>query len=249
MLYCALDRWRTQRIAKRVVMARLVEVNPSAVTSLIDCGAGRSGRNVRVILVDCCPATRLGVSVSLQETKGVEVVSEATNAEEALHLIDELRPDLVILDIELGEELEGLWLCNRLKASSDNRPQVLVYTARNSREDIAGVSLVGADGYLHKSVDCARIREAVTRMHGGERIWFLGPAEEESHTKLRAMIEQADLTPKEGEVLSLLLRRHTNAEIAEQLSLSCNTVKTHVSSILRKMALRSRQDILKAASS
>jgi DNA-binding NarL/FixJ family response regulator len=204
---------------------------------------------VRVLLVDRCPATRLGVSVSLQGAKDVEDVGEATHAEEALHLSDKLRPDLVVLDIELEEDgLEGLWLCKLLKASSKYRPQVLVYTAHNSREDVASASLVGADSYLHKGVDCARIRETVDMIREGERVWLLGPAADESHTEFRALIEEADLTPKEGEVLSLLLKRHTNAEIAEQLSLSSNTVKTHVSSILRKLALDSRQEILRVAS-
>jgi DNA-binding NarL/FixJ family response regulator len=63
------------------------------------------------------------------------------------------------------------------------------------------------------------------------------------------MIEEANLTSKEQEVLSLLLRRYTNSEIAEQLSLSSNTVKTHVSSILRKLALDSRQQLVRVASS
>ncbi len=204
---------------------------------------------MRVLLVDPCPATRLGVRVSLQGAKDVEVVGETANAEEALHLSDELRPDLVILDIEQGDEPEGVQLCRLLKASSKNRPQLLVYTARNSRKDVAAASLIGADSYLHKSVPCARIRETVSMIGQGERVWLLGPAAEESHTKLGALIEEANLTAKEREVLSLLLRRYTNAEIAEQLSLSCNTVKTHVSSILRKLALNNRQEILRAASS
>jgi DNA-binding NarL/FixJ family response regulator len=187
--------------------------------------------------------------VSLQEAKDVEVVGETANAEEALHLSDKLRPDLVILDVELEDELKGIWLCQELKASSKNRPQILIYTARNSRKDVAAASLLGADSFLHKGADCARIRETVNMIREGERVWLLGAAAEEYHTKLGALIEEANLTTKEQEVLSLLLRRYTNAEIAEQLSLSRNTVKTHVSSILRKLALHSRQEILRAASS
>ena len=204
---------------------------------------------MKVLLVDICPATRLGINMSLREAMDVEVVGEATNAEVALRLSDILRPDLVILDIELEEDgLEGLWLCKLLKASSKNRPRVLVYTARNSKEDVAAASLVGADGFLHKSADCARIRENVNKIREGERVWLLGPRREEPQTELGALIEEADLTPKEGEILALLLRRYSNAEIAELLSLSYNTVKTHVSSILRKLALDSRREILRAAS-
>jgi NarL family two-component system response regulator LiaR len=96
-------------------------------------------------------------------------------------------------------------------------------------------------------MDCESIGETVYKVHRGQRIWALGHAEEESQSRLSAMIEEANLTAKEQEVLSFLLRRYTNSEIAEQLSLSSNTVKTHVSSILRKLALDSRQEILRAA--
>ena len=205
-------------------------------------------RKVRVVLVDLCPATRLGVSVSLQELKDTEVVGEASDAKEALHLNDELRPDLVILDIELGDAAEGLWLCKQLKTSSSKRPQVLIYTARTSREEVAAVMLAGADGYLHKAVDREKIGDIVSRVHSGERIWYLGSATE-SRTEFDSLIEGASLTPREGEILMLVLGRHTNAEVAEQLSLSPNTVKTHVSSILRKLGLESRQEIMRHASS
>jgi DNA-binding NarL/FixJ family response regulator len=204
-------------------------------------------RKVRLVLVDPCPATRLGISVILKELKDTEVVGEASDAKEALHLHDELRPDLVILDIELGNAEEGLWLCKQLKTSSNNRPQVLVYTARTSREEVAAVMLAGADGYLHKGADREKISETVSRVHNGERIWHLGSATE-SRTELGSLIEGASLTPRESEILTLLLGRHTNAEVAEQLCLSRNTVKSHVSSVLRKLGLESRQDILRAAS-
>jgi DNA-binding NarL/FixJ family response regulator len=128
----------------------------------------RGGRKVRVLLVDRCPATRLGVRVSLQEALDIEVLGETANAEEALHLSDELRPDLVILDIELADELEGIRLCKLLKSSSINRPQLLVFTVRNSRKDVAAASLLGADSYLYKGVACARIRETVNMIRGGD---------------------------------------------------------------------------------
>jgi two-component system response regulator DevR len=218
----------------------------------VNCGSqvlALSGqRKARVLVVDYCSATRLGVSMSLQELEGMEVVGEASEAEVALRLNDELSPDLVIVDIELGEDHRGLWLCKQLKTSLVNRPRVLVFTALTSREEVAAVVLAGADGYLYKGVDCGRIGETASRVHCGERIVYLGPAAESSRTELGSLIEGAYLTPREGEILALLLERNSNAEVAERLCLSRNTVKTHVSSILRKLGLESRQDILRAAS-
>ncbi len=77
----------------------------------------------------------------------------------------------------------------------------------------------------------------------------LGAVDGGVHTQFEELIEEADLTNKEKEGLTLLLRRYTNGEIAEQLSSSCNTVKTHVSSILRKLGFESRREIVRAASS
>ena len=195
-----------------------------------------------------CAATRLGISVSLVRLKGMTVVGEAPKAEEALNLNDEQCPDLVILDIELEEEKEGLSLCKLLKESSHNRPQVLVYTAHNAEGGSCGGGLVGADGYLHKTVDCVKIPETVSKMLGGSGLWVLGPSTAEFRTQFEELIEEADLPDEEKEVLTLLLRRYTNGEIAEQLSSSCNTIK-HVSSVLRKLGFGSQQEIVRAASS
>src|SRR5918997_3250715 len=204
---------------------------------------------IRVLVVDRWPALRLGIRTSLLQAKYAEVVGEAGEAKQALWLNSRLHPDVVLLDIALAHERDGLELCKLLKASPANKPRVLVYTARNSREEVAAASLAGADGFLHKGIDYESIGETVYNVHTGQRIWALGHAEEESESKLSAMIEEASLTSKEQEVLSFLLRRYTNAEIAEQLSLSSNTVKTHVSSILRKLALHSRQQLVRLASS
>jgi DNA-binding NarL/FixJ family response regulator len=205
-------------------------------------------RRIRVLLVDRWPATRLGIRTSLRQVKYIEIVGEAGDAKRALRLNVGLHPDVVMLDIELAHEGDGLDLCKLLKASPANRPRVLVYTARNSREQVAAASLAGADGYLHKGVDCGSISEVVYKVHRGERTWALGHAEETS-TELRSLIDRAPLTPKEGEILALLLGRHTNAEVAEQLCLSRNTVKSHVHNILRKLGLENRQDIWRANSS
>ncbi len=203
-------------------------------------------RRMKVLLVDHCPATRVGVKQFLREGGDAEVVGEASSAEEALRLSDELRPDVVILDMDLGAEMEGLRTCKELKASS-HAPWVVLYTMRNSEQDVAAASLAGADGYLHKGSEPERVRETVGRASGGERVWLLGSTGAEPR-RLKALVDEAGLTPKQGEVLALLLERRTNEEIAQELRLSRNTVKTHVSNILKKLGLGSRRKILEAVS-
>src|SRR3712207_6836684 len=102
-------------------------------------------RKTKILLVDHCPATRVGMEHFLQEGGDAEVVGEASGAEEALRLSDEQCPDLVILDTDLGAEMEGLRTCKELKAST-HAPWVVLYTMRNSEEDVAAASLAGADG-------------------------------------------------------------------------------------------------------
>jgi len=204
-------------------------------------------RRTKILLVDRCPATRVGVKQFLREGGDAEVVGEASGAEEALHLSGELRPDVVILDMDLGAEMEGLRTCKELKAST-HAPWVVLYTMRNSEEDVAAASLAGADGYLHKGTEPERVRETVSRASGGERVWLLGSTGTEPG-RLKALVDKAGLTPKQGEVFALLLDRRTNEEIAQALSLSRNTVKTHVSNVLKKLGLGSRREILEVGSS
>jgi DNA-binding NarL/FixJ family response regulator len=203
-------------------------------------------RRTKILLVDHCPATRVGLKQFLREGIDAEVVGEASDAEEALRLSDELRPEVVILDMDLGAEMEGLRTCKELKAST-HAPWVVLYTMRNSEEDVAAASLAGADGYLHKGTEPERVRETVSRASRGERVWLLGSTGTEPR-RLKAIVDKAGLTPKQGEVFALLLERRTNEEIAQELNLSRNTVKTHVSNVLKKLGLGSRREILEAGS-
>lgn len=179
--------------------------------------------------------------VLLEGLRGAEVVGEAGNAAEALRLGVELSPDIVVLDPALGSGGEAV--CRGLK-SLESPPRVLIYSADNSREAVATASLAGADGYVHKEASGERVPEAIWRTCRGERIWVLGPPEGASETSLRSRIEAARLTPKEKEILDLLLKRHSNQEIAGELHVSVNTVRSHVKSIMKEVGLENRRALL-----
>ncbi|MCA1715526.1 MAG: response regulator transcription factor [Actinobacteria bacterium] len=196
---------------------------------------------MRILLVDDHPTVLFGLR-HLLGSAGFEVAGEAGNAAEAVRLAEELHPDLVLLDLRLGGD-SGIEACREMKALM-HAPRVLVFTAHASVEDVAGATLAGADGYLHKGVAGEELLDAIRRTHAGGRVWLL-PAEneEEAATRIQEASDEARLTPKEKEVFALVLKRRTNAEIAGELYISLYTVKNHVSSILRKLGLKSRREI------
>jgi len=196
---------------------------------------------LRVLLVDDHPTVRFGLRHLLASAGDAEVVGEADNAVDAVRFAQDLRPDLVLLDLRLGED-SGIEACREIKTLPDP-PRVLVFTAHASVEDVAGATLAGADGYLHKGVAGEDLLAAVRRAYAGGRVWLLPAEKAEATARLKEVSDGARLTPKEREVFALVLKRRTNAEIAEELYISLYTVKNHVSSILRKLGLKSRREI------
>ena len=196
---------------------------------------------MRILLVDDHPTVRFGLKHLLESAAGNEVVGEAGNAADAVRLAGELRPDVVLLDLRLGED-SGIEVCREMKAVPD-APLVLVFTAHTGVEDVAAATLAGADGYLHKGVAGEELLDAVERTYAGGRVWLLPAAEEETASRIEEASGEARLTPKEKEVFALVLKRRTNPEIAGELYISLYTVKNHVSSILRKLGLKSRREI------
>ncbi len=196
---------------------------------------------MKILLVDDHPTVRFGLKHLLESAAGNEVVGEAGNAAEAIRLVSELRPDVVLLDLRLGED-SGIEVCREIKALPE-APRVIVFTAHTGAEDIAAATLAGADGYLHKGVAGEDLIEAVRRTHASGRVWLLPAAEEAAASHIEEVSGEARLTPKEKEVFALVLKRRTNAEIAKELYISLYTVKNHVSSILRKLGLKSRREI------
>lgn len=185
---------------------------------------------------------RLGLRAAVELREGTEVAGEAAAAEEALELARTLTPDLVVLDLRLRGEPDGIELCREIKSLPDP-PQVVIYTAYNSPQAISSCLLSGADSYVHKGEEPRKLLNAIEDTNAGERVWLLGGEEEEASTDLRSAAAASSLTDREQEVLYLVLKRRTNARIAGELHITVPTVKTHVSNILRKLDARNREDL------
>lgn len=188
------------------------------------------------------PIVRLGLRTVLEAQPDMLITGETSSESEALAAMQETRPDVVILPLRLGGELRGVELCREIKNATD-APHVLIYTSYNSREDASSAYLSGADSFLHKGERASRLLDTVRAIATGRRVWILGTESSEQLENLEQRVQKSRITSREREILGFMLQRFTNAEIANELFIEIPTVKSHVSSILQKLGLRSRQDL------
>lgn len=175
----------------------------------------------------------------------IRVVAETGDGEEALRLIEELRPNLVILGLNLESDADGMGVLRSLKGLSQP-PRVLVYSVYNFSDDVVSCFLAGAEGFVHKSASREDLLEAAQRVASGERVRVLGRRAESPGLLASTTSEAREcLTDRESEVAELVLHGFSNAEIAERLYLSLPTVKSHVKSILRKSGAKNRWELIR----
>ena len=202
---------------------------------------------IRVLVVDDQPLVRSGFKMVLDERPDLELVGEASDGQQALELVRELDPDVVLMDVRMPN-LDGVEATRRL-VESGTRARVLVLTTFDLDEYVYAAIRAGASGFLLKDVEPAELVDAIRVVAAGNSLF--GPAATE---RLLARFAEPptgrsldELTEREKEILCLLATGLSNAELAEQLFLSETTVKTHVSSILRKLRVRDRVQAVIAA--
>jgi DNA-binding NarL/FixJ family response regulator len=200
---------------------------------------------IRVLVADDHPMLREGLTAVLGTQPDFEVIGEAADGWEVVRLAQELRPDVILLDLEMPT-LDGVAALERLRDAGSGA-RTIVFTAYDADERILRSLRAGARGYLLKGASRAEIFDAIRTVHSGGSL--LGPA---VTSRVLDHIEQGDarpdgLTPRELEVLALLARGLKNAEIAGELFISERTVKFHVSSILAKLGADTRTEAARIA--
>ncbi len=204
---------------------------------------------VRLLIADDHRVVREGLRLVLALDPELEVVGEAADGEEAVRLAKELRPDLVLMDLQMPV-LDGIAATAAIRREVPEA-EVLVLTSLLQDASVAGAIRAGAIGYLHKDTNGAELRQAIKAAAGqvqlspAARRWLLeemhgGPAADEPGTA-------PSLTERERDVLRLLAQGLSNPEISRELGLGENTVKTHVRNVLAKLGVHSRmQAVLQA---
>jgi len=199
---------------------------------------------IRVLLADDHRLVRTGFRVILESEDDIEVVGEAADGAQAVDLAARLRPDVILMDVEMPG-LDGLEATRRVTAQGG--PSVLILTTFDRDDYLFAALQAGASGFLLKNGTPEALTEAVRVLAAGDAL--LAPAitrrviETFTNPALRqpsAGARLAELTPREHEVLLLMASGATNAEIAGRLRLGETTVKTHVSRVLMKLGARDR---------
>ncbi|MET9696670.1 response regulator transcription factor [Streptomyces sp. NPDC006529] len=198
---------------------------------------------VTVLLVDDEPLVRAGLRAVLDAQSDIEVVGEAADGAAVVPLVRRLRPDVVAMDVRMPL-LDGIEATRAVLKSIDNPPKILVVTTFENDEYVYQALRAGADGFLLKRARPSEIVHAVRLVAEGETLLFPAAvralAAEYGNRQARTMLERAALTEREESVLRLMSRGLTNAEIAGELFVGAETVKSHVSAVLAKLGARDR---------
>ncbi|MCL7369792.1 MULTISPECIES: response regulator [Streptomyces] len=195
---------------------------------------------IKVLLVDDHQVVRRGLRTFLEVQDDIEVVGEAADGAEGVERAQELKPDVILMDVKMPG-MDGVDALRRLR-ELDNHARVLVVTSFTEQRTVVPALRAGAAGYVYKDVDPDALAGAIRSVHAGhillqpEVAGALLSQEESGSGPGRA----GSLTEREREVLGLIADGRSNREIARALILSEKTVKTHVSNILMKLDLADR---------
>jgi DNA-binding NarL/FixJ family response regulator len=201
--------------------------------------------SIRVLIADDQQLVRAGFTMILDAEGDIEVVGEASDGKEAVSEVRRLRPDVVLMDIRMPEQ-DGIEATRQL-TTGDDAPRILILTTFDLDEYVYDALRAGASGFLLKDTPPEQLVEAIRIVAGGDAL--LSPSvtkrviEEFVAQKRPAQPKPRgldDLTAREREVMTLVARGLSNAEIARELWVSETTVKTHVARMLMKLGLRDR---------
>ncbi|RTE64488.1 DNA-binding response regulator [Amphritea opalescens] len=207
-------------------------------------------KKIRVVLVDDHALVQEGIIARLENEPSLEVVGAASNGAEALPLVAELKPDVVLMDISMPV-MNGFEATERLRAEQPN-VRVLILTMHESREYILKLIQCGAAGYVLKDVSASELVNAIKTVYSGATYFSAGVSQslfsQPDLTLQNDTAPQQDaLTCRETEVLSLLAGGASNKEVARQLAISVRTAETHRQNIKNKLDIHTAAGLVRYA--
>lgn len=203
-----------------------------------------SAAPLRLLLVEDDELFRLGLSTRLQRESALKIVAEANDGESAIELVNQVRPDILLLDVGLPG-IGGVEACRQIKQQHPELP-VLILTSHSQKPLIEQLIRAGASGFCLKGIEAEALILALKSVATGATWW-----DSRSTQEIRAACATADpsavtsasttnLTQREQEILALVATGQNNQEIAEQLNITTGTVRVHVHAVLQKLDVRDR---------
>jgi len=202
---------------------------------------------LRILIVDDHAVVRSGLRAVLEDEEGLEIAGEAASARESLVKAQTLRPDVVLMDIRMGEgdDASGIDACRQMRGELPET-QVIMFTSYGERQSVLSSIMAGAIGFLTKNVSHAQLVEAIRAVGRGESL--LDPSVTRDVVERLAELSKAPpgakdvLSEREKEIILLVAQGYTNKEIAAKLVLSPYTARNHVIRILDKLGLSRRSE-------
>ncbi len=191
-----------------------------------------------ILIIDDHPLLRRGINDLVSMDESFQVIAEASNGNEGLKLALSLKPDIILLDLNM-DEMDGLQTLKALKATElDSR--VVILTVSDNEKDVVATLRAGADGYLLKDMEPEDMLARLHQVINGQIIL----SDKVSELVVRGLHEESretvNLTEREEEILGLIAKGMSNKLIARELEIVESTVKVHVKHLLRKLKLRNR---------
>ncbi|HEX8994934.1 MAG TPA: response regulator transcription factor [Ktedonobacterales bacterium] len=197
---------------------------------------------IRVVLVDDHTVMRAGTRRILEDEPDIEVVGEAADGAEALRLTDTLEPDVIALDIGMPG-MDGIRMCHALR-DRGHAPRILILTGHDNEGYVRALRQLGVQGYLLKSAGPDELVQAIRSVHAGQEVFSSSIARFLNQDRRSG---EPRLTRKEREMLAAIAQGRKNQEIAQEQSISLNTVEFHMKNLFAKLGASSRADAVMRA--
>lgn len=200
---------------------------------------------IRILLADDHTLIREGFKSMLGGKRDLEVIGEADNGPDVVKAVAELRPDVVLLDLNMPG-LSGVEVMERLRTSRGTT-RFLILTMHDEREYVMKSLKAGADGYVLKSIEGAELEKAIRTVHNGGKYFSMHITSILAETIARPVQEIPEITAREKEVLGLVADGLSTKQIADKLNISIRTVESHRVNMLKKLSVNNSAELIRKA--